>query len=56
MVKDELGYESKSTVPSGPAYEEIIDALRSDEMRFWMSRDLDTPDLFEDPAEDEEVV
>jgi len=27
MVKDELGYESKSVVPSGPAYEEIIDAL-----------------------------
>jgi hypothetical protein len=55
MVKDELGYESKSTVPSGPAYEEIVEALRSDEMRYFMSRDLDTPDLFEDPAEDEEV-
>lgn len=48
MVKDELGYESKSVVPSGPAYEEIIDALESDEMRFWMSRDPDTGDLFED--------
>jgi len=55
LIKDELGYESKSHIPKGKAYEEIIEALQSDEMRFWMSRDPDTPDLFEDPAEDEEV-
>jgi len=55
LIKDELGYESKKHIPKGKAYDQIVQALRSDEMRFWMSRDPDTPDLFEDPAEDEEV-
>jgi phage recombination protein Bet len=55
LIKDELGYESKKHIPKGKAYDEIIEALRSDGMRFWMSRDPDTADLFDDPAEDEEV-
>jgi len=52
MVKDELGFESKSYVPTNGAYEEIISALQDDEMRFWMSRDADTGDLFDQEATD----
>lgn len=52
MVKDLIGYESKSHLPAGDAYEEVIEALKSEEMRFWMGRDQDTPDMFEGQAED----
>jgi len=55
LVKDELGYESKGHLPKGEAYEQVVQALESHEMRFWMSRDPDTPDLFGDPEDDEEV-
>jgi hypothetical protein len=48
LIKDELGFESKSHLASGKCYDQIIQALESDEMRYHMSRDPDTPDLFEE--------
>jgi len=47
LVKDELGYESKSDVPYGDPYDEICEALEDERLRYHMSRDPDTKDLFE---------
>ena len=56
LVKDELGFESKTHIPYGDPYDEICAALRNDEMRFWMSRDPDTLDMeFEESADDGEA-
>jgi hypothetical protein len=46
LVKTELGFESKKHIPYGDPYDEICAALRNDEVRFWMSRDPDTNDMF----------
>jgi len=46
LVKDELGFESKTHIPYGDPYDEICAALRNSEVRFWMSRDPDTNDMF----------
>jgi len=47
LVKDELGYESKADVPYGDPYDEICEALEDERLRYHMSRDPDTKDLFE---------
>jgi hypothetical protein len=53
LVKDELGFESKTHIPYGDPYDEICAALRNDEVRFWMSRDPDTRDMeFEESADE----
>jgi len=58
LVKDELGYSSKSGVPYGDPYDEICAALEDERLRYHMHRDPDTPDLWdegeseEDPFED----
>jgi hypothetical protein len=54
LVKDELGYESKKDVPYGDPYEEICEALEDERLRYHMSRDPDTPDMFEDGDDEEE--
>jgi hypothetical protein len=46
LVKDELGYESKKDVPYGDPYDEICAALEDERLRYHMSRDPDTPDMF----------
>lgn len=46
LVKDELGYESKKDVPYGNPYEEICAALEDERLRYHMSRDPDTQDMF----------
>jgi len=56
MMKDLIGYQSKSDIPAGEAYEEVIEALQSPEMRFWMGRDPDTPDMFGDTTQDPDEV
>jgi phosphoenolpyruvate-protein kinase (PTS system EI component) len=48
LVKDELGWESKADIPYGDPYEEICDALEDERLRYHMSRDPDTPDMFEE--------
>jgi len=55
-MKDLIGYQSKSDIPAGEAYEEVIEALQSPEMRFWMGRDPDTPDMFGDTTQDPDEV
>jgi len=52
LVKDELGYESKKDVPYGNPYDEICAALEDERLRYHMSRDPDTPDMFEGKEED----
>jgi hypothetical protein len=46
LVKDELGYESKRNVPYGDPYDEICEALEDERLRYHMSRDPDTNDMF----------
>jgi hypothetical protein len=53
LVKDLLGYESKSNVPYGDPYDEICEALEDDEIQFWVSRDPDTQDMFEQSEADQ---
>jgi len=48
LVKDELGWESKADVPYGEPYEEICQSLEDERLRYHMSRDPDTPDMFEE--------
>jgi dsDNA-binding SOS-regulon protein len=55
LVKDELGYESKKDVPYGDPYDEICAALEDERLRYHMSRDPDTPDMFEESADDGEA-
>jgi len=55
LVKDELGYESKKDVPYGDPYDEICAALEDERLRYHMSRDPDTQDMFEENADDEEA-
>jgi len=47
LVKDELGYGSKGDVPYGDPYDEICGALEDTRLRYHMSRDPDTQDMFE---------
>jgi hypothetical protein len=54
LVKDELGYESKTQIPWGDPYDEIVAAVQDGEMRYFMSRDPDTPDMFEGDESGEE--
>lgn len=51
LVKDELGFGSKNHVPYGDAYDEICDALEDQELKYWVSRDPDTLDMFEEEEE-----
>ena len=51
LVKDELGYNSKKDVPYGDPYDEICAALEDERLRYHMSRDPDTPDMFEDEGD-----
>jgi len=55
LVKDELGYDSKKDVPYGDPYEEICAALEDERLRYHISRDPDTPDMFEESADEEEA-
>jgi len=48
LVKDELGWESKADIPYGDPYEEICQSLEDERLRYHMSRDPDTPDMFEE--------
>jgi hypothetical protein len=54
LVNDELGWESKADIPYGEVYEEICAALKDERLRYHMSRDPDTPDMFdgEDTSQD----
>lgn len=51
LVKDELGYESKNEIPWGDPYDEICEALEDNELKYWISRDPDTKDMFEGSGE-----
>jgi len=55
LVKDELGWKSKTDVPYGDPYDEICEALEDERLRYHMSRDPDTPDMFEDGADDDDL-
>jgi len=48
LIKDELGWDSKADVPYGDPYDEICEALEDKRLRYHMSRDPDTEDMFED--------
>lgn len=48
MCKGFLGLDSKTNIPSGQPFEEILDAVESEEMKFWMHHDVDTGELFDE--------
>jgi phage recombination protein Bet len=54
LVKDELGWESKADLSYGDPYDEVCAALEDERLRYHMSRDPDTPDMFdgEDDSQD----
>ena len=52
LIKDELGYESKGDLNPAEPYDEICEALEDERLRYHMSRDPDTRDMFEGQAED----
>jgi hypothetical protein len=52
LVKDELGYDSKKEVPYGDPYDEVCAALEDERLRYHMSRDPDTQDMFEENADE----
>lgn len=47
MCKGFLELDSKTNIPSGQPFDEILDAIEDEEMKFWMHHDLDTGDLFD---------
>lgn len=55
LVKDELGWESKADLPYGDPYDEVCEALEDDRLRYYMYRDPDTPDMFEEEDANDEA-
>jgi hypothetical protein len=53
LVKDELGWESKADLPYGDPYDEVVASLEDERLRYHMSRDPDTPDMFDEDGSDE---
>jgi len=55
LIKDELGWASKADVPYGDPYDEICEGLEDERLRYHMSRDPDTPDMFSGDGSSEEA-
>jgi len=55
LIKDELGFESRSMIPWGSPYDQICEGLEHQELKYWVSRDPDTKEMqFDEPDAEHE--